>query len=141
MKGRRICLLVISLVILMFDVALVFVLNSYSNKNTSVLYIISKSVAVLSFLGIVILGLCKKDNTSYFWQYAIAIVFQFVPLAIRYISFLNNGLIASIVVFFVSIIFYLSLELGLLVLGNKSIKASEQLKGKEIKVKERDLDE
>ena len=93
MKGRRICLLVISLVILMFDVALVFVLNSYSNKNTSVLYIISKSVAVLSFLGIVILGLCKKDNTSYFWQYAIAIVFQFVPLAIRYISFLNNGLI------------------------------------------------
>ena len=141
MKGKHICLLVISLVILIFDVVLVFVLNSYSNKNISVLYIISKSVAVLSFLCIALLGLCKKDNASYFWQYAIAIVFQFLPLTIRYISFLNNGFIASLIVFFVSIIIYLSLELGLLVLGNKSIKASEQLRGKEIKVKESDVDE
>lgn len=142
MKEKRIYLLAISLVILIIDVALIFILNTYSVKITSVLYIISKCVAVISFLGIVALGICKRDPASYILQYAIAIMFQFVPLAIRYISILNNGYIVSIIVFFVSIIIYISLELGLLALRNKSIKASEYLIGKEITIREeQNLDE
>lgn len=64
-----------------------------------------------------------------------------MPLIIRYLYSSESGFIISIIVFFGSIIIYLGLVFGLFSLNKKSIKATEELKGREIKLKENDKDE
>lgn len=136
MKLKKTFLLIISLIVLVFDISLIFILNSYSIKANGFLYIVSKCIALLSFVGVIILGLCKKDLANYILQYIITIIFQFIPLVTRYLSVIENGFVISIIIFFISTIVYLCIELGLLLLNKKSQKALENLKGQEIEIKE-----
>ena len=141
MKVNKVFLFIISLIMLSFDIALIFVLNVFSIKNTSALYIVSKCFSILAFICIILLGMRKTDLASYLLQYCITVILQFMPLIIRYLSTSETGFIISIIVFFVSIIIYLVLVFGLFSLNKKSIKATEELKGREIKLKESDKDE
>ena len=141
MKGNKVFLFIISLIMLSFDIALFFVLNALSTKNTSALLIVSKCFAILAFIWIIILGMCKTHLASYLLQYCITVILQFVPLIIRYLYIVEGGFIISIIVFFISIIIYLGLVFGLLSQNKKSIKATEELEGREIKLKENDKDE
>jgi hypothetical protein len=110
-------------------------------KNIGAFYIVSKSISVLSFIGIVMLGFFKRDLSCYSLQYIIAIIFQFIPLIIRYLSIGENGFVFSIIILFVSVIVYLCLEFGLLFLSKKSLKATEKLKGIEINTKVEHINE
>jgi len=138
MKGNRLSLLIISFVILVFDVALAFILNAYSVKNVSILYIVSKCIAVIALIGTVVIGFFKKDIANYILIYVITIIYQFVPLSIRYLLFLEKGFIISILILFISTLVYLGLEFGLISLSKKTLKSTEELKGKEIGVKTSD---
>ena len=82
------------------------------------------------------MGLCKNAVANYILQYAITIIFQFIPLIIRYVSAVKNGFIISVVIFAVSSIIYFSMEFGLILLNKKSLNAIERLNGQEIKIKE-----
>lgn len=62
-------------------------------------------------------------------------IFQFIPLIIRYISVVKNGNVVSFVIFTVITIIYFGMEFGLLLLNKKSLSTIEKLKGQEIKVK------
>lgn len=141
MKEGKVYWLIISFIILLFDISLIFILNLYSVNNIGILYIVSKSIAVLSFIGIVMLGFFKRDLSCYLLQYIIAIIFQFIPLIIRYLSIGENGFVFSIIILFVSVIVYLCLEFGLLILSKKSLKAIEKLKGTEINTKVEHINE
>ena len=141
MKKEKIYWLIISFIILLFDISLIFILNTYSVKNIGAFYIVSKSISVLSFIGIVMLGFFKRDLSCYSLQYIIAIIFQFIPLIIRYLSIGENGFVFSIIILFVSVIVYLCLEFGLLFLSKKSLKATEKLKGIEINTKVEHINE
>lgn len=134
MKAKKIYLLIISLVVLALDISLIFILNACHVKCVSpVVYGISKGFAVIALTCIVALGLCKKDLANYVLQYVITIIFQFVPLVTRFLS-----LTFSTIILCVSLILYLCLEFGLIHLNQKSLKALEKLKGREIEIKELD---
>ena len=136
MSKNRIGLLIISIAILLVDVAMVFVLNAFSKSNV-VLYVVSKCIAIAAFVGVTVFGLSKKKEVAhYYLQYVITISFQFVPLVIRYIPMTDNGQIITFIVFFVSVLVYLGLEIGLIILNHKAFLATEHLKGKEIPIKE-----
>lgn len=134
MKKYKIYLLILSLMVLSFDVAMIFILNAYSVKNTKIIYIISKCVSIIILISVVIMVFCKNDMPNYLLQYSIAIIFQFIPLTIRYISVVKNGEVISFVIFTVTTIVYFGTEFGLLLLNKKSLSAIEKLKGQEIKV-------
>ncbi len=135
MRKNKIYLLIFSLMILSFDIAMIFVLNTYSVKNTKIIYIISKCLSIIILISVVVIGLCKNDVPNYLLQYSIAIIFQFIPLIIRYISVVKNGNVVSFVIFTVITIIYFGMEFGLLLLNKKSLSTIEKLKGQEIKVK------
>lgn len=135
MRKNKIYLLIFSLMILSFDIAMIFVLNTYSVKNTKIIYIISKCLTIIILISVVVIGLCKNDVPNYLLQYSIAIIFQFIPLIIRYISVVKNGNVVSFVIFTVITIIYFGMEFGLLLLNKKSLSTIEKLKGQEIKVK------
>lgn len=141
MKEKKIYLAITSFLILLFDIGLVFILNVYSVKNTEAIYIISKCITLLAFACVTILGFFKKDLASYFLQYIITIVFQFVPLAIRYLSAIKKGFIVSVIILFISVLFYMCVEYGLLLLNKKTRKALENLKGYEIDIEETGINE
>lgn len=135
MRKNKIYLLIFSLMILSFDIAMIFVLNTHSVKNTKIIYIISKCLSIIILISVVVIGLCKNDVPNYLLQYSIAIIFQFIPLIIRYISVVKNGNVVSFVIFTVITIIYFGMEFGLLLLNKKSLSTIEKLKGQEIKVK------
>lgn len=135
MRKNKIYLLIFSLMILSFDIAMIFVLNTYSVKNTKIIYIISKCLSIIILISVVVIGLCKNDVPNYLLQYSIAIIFQFIPLIIRYISVVKNGNVVSFVIFTVTTIVYCGTEFGLLLLNKKSLRTIEKLKGQEIKFK------
>ncbi len=135
MKKYKIYLLILSLMVLSFDVAMIFVLNTYSVKNTKIIYIISKCISIIILISVVIMGFCKNDMPNYLLQYFIAMIFQFIPLIIRYISVAKNGEVISFVIFTVTTIVYFGTEFGLLLLNKKSLRTIEKLKGQEIKFK------
>ena len=135
MRKNKIYLLIFSLMILSFDIAMIFVLNTYSVKNTKIIYIISKCLSIIILISVVVIGLCKNDVPNYLLQYSISIIFQFIPLIIRYISVVKNGNVVSFVIFTVITIIYFGMEFGLLLLNKKSLSTIEKLKGQEIKVK------
>ena len=141
MKSNKTGLLIFSLVILLFDIGLIFILNAYSVKNVGWLYIVSKCIALFVFIVIIVMGLFRQDTANYFLQYVFTIIFQFVPLIIRYLSVIENGNIFSFILLFVCLFIYLGAELGLLSLNKKSLKAMDELKGQEIEVKETDKNE
>ena len=141
MKTNKTGLLIFSLVILLFDIGLIFVLNAYSVKNEGWLYIVSKCIALFVFIVIIVMGLYRQDTANYFLQYVFTIIFQFIPLIIRYLSVIENGNFFSFILLFICLIIYLGTELGLLSLNKKSLKATDELKGQEIEVKETDKNE
>lgn len=140
MKNKNIFVIVISAIILAFDISMSFIFNSYGVKivaqDFNILYIIAKCIAIIAFIGIAIFVFFRKDSASYIIQYVATIILQFVPLITRYLSLINNGFILSLIIFFVTLIIYFGLIFGLFVLGNKSAKAAKNLEGKKISVKD-----
>ena len=140
MKNKNIFVIVISAIILAFDISMSFIFNSYGVKivaqDFNILYIIAKCIAIIAFIGIAIFVFFRKDSASYIIQYVATIILQFVPLITRYLSLINNGFILSLIIFFVTLIIYFGLIFGLFVLGNMSAKAAKNLEGKKISVKD-----
>lgn len=140
MKNKNIFAIVISAIILAFDISMSFIFNSYGVKivaqDFNILYIIAKCIAIIAFIGIAIFAFFRKDSASYIIQYVATIILQFVPLITRYLSLINNGFILSLIIFFVTLIIYFGLIFGLFVLGIKSAKAAKNLEGKKISVKD-----
>ncbi len=139
MKDKNIWLLAVSSLILVFDIAMAFVLNAYSVKiegsDRILLYVLAKCAAVLALIAIAAYGFFKKDAANYIIQYIATLVLQFVPLIVRYASDSNGGFIASVVVFFVALIIYCALLLGLHILSKRTAAASKKLEGEKIPVK------
>lgn len=145
MKNKNIWLLAISIIILMFDIAMVFILDAYSLKiastDSKILYISIKVLVVVLLIITVALSFLKKDSANYILQYISALVLQFVPLAIRYLSAVENGFLVSIILTFVFLLIYTGIVLGLSALSKKTIAAAKQLEGKTIPVNEEMQDE
>ena len=101
MKNKNIWLLAISIIILMFDIAMVFILDAYSLKiastDSKILYISIKVLVVVLLIITVALSFLKKYSANYILQYITTLVLQFVPLAIRYLSAVENGFLVSII--------------------------------------------
>ena len=140
MKIKNIWLIVVSIIILAFDIAMSFILDVYSlkivAKDSYALYACAKCIAVISFIAIIVAGLLKKDSSHYIIQYIATLLVQFIPLIIRYLSTTANGFLLSIIIFFVSLIIYCVIVLGLFVLSKKTLQMSKTLEGKKIPVKE-----
>lgn len=140
MKRKHVWLLTISAIILVFDIAMSFILNANGAKiianDTNILYLCSKVFFVGVYIAVVICGLLKKDVANYAIQYIASIVVQFVPLIIRYVSILSNGFVISIIIFFVALLIYCGTVLGLYALSQKTRKATVELEGKRIPIKE-----
>ncbi len=140
MKNRNIWMLTISIMILIFDIAMSFILDAYSLKiastDSKVLYISTKSLVVAILLVIVVLSFLKKDISNYILQYVGTLILQLVPLVIRYLSAVENGFLISVILTFVFLIVYTGIVLGLSVLSKKTIVAAKKLEGKTIPVKE-----
>ena len=135
---KKISFIIVSSIILIFDITLLFVLNEYSVKpygNDGVLYIVAKCIAVLLFAAVCIAGLTKKDLANYVIIYISTVALQFLPLAIRYLSLLEKGFVVSVVLFFVIIIIYSALVGGLILLSKKTLTAEKKSEGKTIAVK------
>lgn len=131
MKGKN--FVVISALILVFDIALGFILGAYrldiSQQDIKILYIVSKCVVIMAFIWIIVLFYIKKDVANYVIHYIATLILQFVPLAVRYLSLTENGFLASVIISSALIIIYCALTAVLLVLGNKTAKAANDLKG------------
>lgn len=140
MKNRNIWILTISIMILIFDIAISFILDAYSLKiastDSKVLYIITKSLVVAILLVIVVLSFLKKDISNYILQYVGTLILQLIPLVIRYLSAVENGFLISVILTFVFLIVYTGIVLGLSVLSKKTIVAAKKLEGKTIPIKE-----
>lgn len=136
MSGKKLLFLAISLIILIFDIALSFILNIYSfeiiAQDCLILHIITKCLAILLFVAITIFGILKKDLANFVIQYITTVIFQLVPLAIRYLSSLENGFIISIIVFFITLIIYIGIIGGLFILSTKTANVAKKLEGKVI---------
>lgn len=145
MKNKNIWLLAISIIILTFDIAMGFILDAYSLKidstDSKILYISIKVLVLVLLMVTVALSFLKKDSANYTLQYISALVLQFVPLAIRYLSAVENGFLVSIILTFVFLLIYTGIVLGLSALSKKTIAAAKQLEGKTIPVKEETKDE
>lgn len=145
MKNKNIWLLAISIIILMFDIAMVFILDAYSLKiastDSKILYVSIKVLVVVLLIITVALSFLKKDSANYILQYITTLVLQFVPLAIRYLSAVENGFLVSIILTFVFLLIYTGIVLGLSALSKKTIAAAKQLEGNTIPVKEERKDE
>lgn len=144
MKNKNLCLIAISFLILVFDIVMSFVLNAYSLKivarDSLILYVCSKCIVVVAFMAIIVTGLLKKDSSHYIIQYIATLLIQLIPLLIRYLSTTSNGFLISIIIFFVSLIIYCAIVLGLFVLSKKTLQMSKTLEGKKIHIKE-EIDE
>lgn len=140
MKNKNIRLLIISIMILIFDIAMGFILDAYSLKITAndskLLYISIKSLVVVLLVATVALSFFKKDLANYFLQYISTLILQFVPLMIRYLSPIENGFLISIILTFILLLIYAGIVLGLSALNKKTAVAAKQLEGKIIPVKE-----
>ena len=140
MKNRNLWIIVISFLILIFDIVMSFILDAYSLKiveqDSYVLYICAKCLVVALFAAMIFAGFLKKDSSHYAIQYIITILIQFIPLIIRYLSTSNNGFLISIIIFFVSLIIYCAIVLGLFIVSKRTLQISKKLEGKKISVKE-----
>lgn len=144
MTAKKLPFIIVSSIILIFDIALTFILNEYSVRpegNDNTIYIIAKCIAVLLFVAVCIAGLLKKDTANYAIVYVATVVLQLLPLAIRYLSLADSGFVISVILFFVAIILYSALTAGLILLNKKTLKAEKQLTGKKIHVKCEDTEE
>ena len=104
-------------------------------------YICIKILVVVLLVVTVALSSFKKDSANYILQYISTLTIQFVPLAIRYLSVVENGFLVSIIITFVFFLIYAGVVLGLSVLSKKTIVAAKQLEGKTIPVNEETKDE
>ena len=140
MGRKNLWLIVISILILVFDISMSFILDAYSVKivtpDSYALYICVKCIVVISLVAIIIAGFLKKDSSHYIIQYITTLLMQFIPLIIRYLSTSTNGFLISIIIFFVSMIVYGAIVLGLFVLSKRSLHVAKTLEGKKIPVKE-----
>lgn len=142
MKSKNLWLIVISVLILIFDIAMSFILDAYSLKivkqDSYILYACAKCIVVFCFVAIIVVGFLKKDSSHYFIQYIATLLVQLIPLIIRYLSTSTNGFLISIIIFFVSLIIYSAIVLGLFVLSKSTMRVSKTLEGEKIPVKEDD---
>ena len=140
MRDKNIWLFTISIIILIFDIAMGFILDAYSLKivstDSKILYICIKILVVILLVVTVTLSVLKKDLANYILQYISTLALQFVPLAIRYLSAVENGFLVSIILTFVFLLIYIGVVLGLSVLSKRTIVVEKQLEGKTIPVKE-----
>ena len=140
MRDKNIWLFTISIIILIFDIAMGFILDAYSLKivstDSKILYICIKILVVILLVVTVTLSVLKKDLANYILQYISTLALQFVPLAIRYLSAVENGFLVSIILTFVFLLIYIGVVLGLAVLSKRTIVVEKQLEGKTIPVKE-----
>ena len=138
--GKKICFLSASILILAFDIALTFILDAYGVNITSwdirILYIVAKCLAVIALAGVVFLYFFKKDTANYAIQYIATVIFQFVPLVIRYLSVFDFGFVVSVVILFVALLLYCCLIFGLWILSCKAAKATRNLEGEKLSPKE-----
>lgn len=145
MKTKKVGFLIISMLILISDIAMSFILNAYSAEparpDARALYLVSKCVAVLSFTVIIALYFVKRDHANYLIQYIGSVIFQFVPLIIRYLSLTRPGFVASVVILFVALLIYCGLICGLQILSVKTAKAAKELEGERLPVKQEKDDE
>lgn len=145
MRDKNIWLITISIIILIFDIAMGFILDAYSLKiaptDSKIFYICIKILVVVLLVVTVALSSFKKDSANYILQYISTLTIQFVPLAIRYLSVVENGFLVSIIITFVFFLIYAGVVLGLSVLSKKTIVAAKQLEGKTIPVNEETKDE
>lgn len=140
MKKSNVWLLVITSIIIAFDVAMLFVLNTYSfeikSQDSKILYYSVKSFSILALFAYFVIGFLKKDVANYIVQYGCTLVLQFLPLMVRYLSIVENGFVISLVITFVIILVYLGIIIGFSVLNKKTLEASKKLEGKTIPVQE-----
>lgn len=140
MQNKNIWLLVISIIILIFDIAMGFILNAYSMKivaeDSRILYICVKCIVILLLVAIVLLFFLKNDSAHYALQYFSTLLIQFLPLAIRYLSVTENGFLVSIILTFVISIIYTGIVLAFSLLRKSTIAAAKKLEGKTIPVNE-----
>lgn len=145
MKIKNLWLIVISIIVLLFDVAIGFILDAYSLKiveqDSYVLYVCAKCIFVACLVAIIVVGFLKKDSSHYVIQYIATLLVQLIPLIIRYLSTSANGFVISIIIFFVSLIIYCAIVLGLFVLSKRTMQAAKALEGKNIPIKEEDFNE
>lgn len=130
-------LLCISLIIFVFSVLIGIFLNDVlsivSNRNL-ILYYLSKATCIISLVIIIILSYRKKNLDNYLIQYTITIVYQLIPFFIRLLGGNENSFIVNLILYFVTLIIYLLLVIGLNLLSGKISKI--KLTSKEIKIKE-----
>lgn len=142
MRSRNLWLIVISILILIFDIAMSFILDAYSlrivERDSYALYVCAKCIVVSCLVAIIVAGFLKKDTSHYIIQYLITLLMQLIPLIIRYLSTSTNGFLISIIIFFVSLIIYCAIFFGLFVLSKRIMQTSKTLEGKKILVKEED---
>ena len=140
MRNKNIWLLVISIIILIFDIAMGFILNAYSMKivanDSRILYICVKCIVVILLIAIVLLCFLKNDTSHYALQYLSTLFIQFLPLAIRYLSALESGFLVSIILTFVILIIYTGIVLAFSLLRKRTIVTAKKLEGKTIPVNE-----
>lgn len=140
MRNKNIWLPSISILILIVDIVMAFILNAYSVEITAtdskILYICVKCLVVALLIATVVLGFRKKDIANYILQYACVLFLQFIPLAIRYLSIVKNGFLISIILTFILLIVYVAIVVGLSILSKKSVIAAKKLEGKTISIKE-----
>lgn len=140
MRNKNIWLLVMSIIILIFDIAMGFILNAYSMKivaeDSRILYISVKCLVVILLIAIVSSCFLKNDTSHYALQYLSTLFIQFLPLAIRYFSALESGFLVSIILTFVILIIYTGIVLAFSLLRKRTIDTAKKLEGKTIPVNE-----
>lgn len=132
-------LLIAGLLILVFSFVLGYLLEKHLPLETDealILYIITKGIASLVLVWMVIyLVFLKKDPANLVIQFSATLVYQFLPLLVR---FLMTGdeprLILSVIVIFLVTIIYFAVFFAVDVLNLKVKQAEKELKGRTIPV-------
>lgn len=133
---------IISVLIASFIISMSFILDIYSVKiiaiDSLILYIILKTLYFGAFILIIILGLRNNDIANYIIQYIITVAFQIIPLAIRYLSIVENGFLISFIISLVSLPIYSGIIFGFSILSKRTLNTAKELEGTKIPVNKED---
>lgn len=131
--------LIIGLLTLAFSIVMGFLLESYlplELENARLLYYISKGLATFALLAMLIYAVFfKKEPANLAIQLTATLIYQFLPLLIRYLMTRKEPfLIFSVTIIFLTTIIYLALVLALDLLTARIKQVETLLEGNNIPV-------
>lgn len=138
-KRSGLYLLIIGFLILAFSLIMGWLMGSYlplDSENARLFYYISKGMATLALLVMLLYAVFfKKDPANLAIQFTATLIYQFLPLLIRFLMTRKEtlNLLAVIIIFLVTII-YLAIVFALDILNTRIKQVEKLLEGNKIPV-------